>query len=89
MLSAITIGIVDDHSLFREEVCRSLSEINDFIVVGEGASGADATGLACLKQPDVLLLDVSMPVEGTEVVGDILPKSPRTRVLMLSPRRKT
>ncbi|MGZ2488268.1 two-component system nitrate/nitrite response regulator NarL [Rhizobium pisi] len=83
-MTAITIAIVDDHPLFREGVSRSLSEIDDFVVVGEGASADDATTLAASHRPDVLLLDVSMPGGGIDAISDILARSPQTRVLMLT-----
>jgi two-component system nitrate/nitrite response regulator NarL len=83
-LSAITIAIADDHPLFREGVSRSLSEIDNFVVVGEGASGDDATTLATSHRPDVLLLDVSMPGGGIDAISDILARSPQTKVLMLT-----
>ncbi|MGO8536012.1 DNA-binding response regulator, partial [Rhizobium ruizarguesonis] len=45
-MTAITIAIVYDHPLFREWVSRTLSEIDDFVVVGEGASADDAASVA-------------------------------------------
>jgi two-component system nitrate/nitrite response regulator NarL len=83
-LTAITIAIVDDHPLFREGVSRSLSEIDDFVVVGEGASADDAATLAASHRPDVLVLDVSMPGGGIDAIPEILARSPQTKVLMLT-----
>jgi two-component system nitrate/nitrite response regulator NarL len=83
-MTAITIGIVDDHPLFREGVSRSLSEVDDFVVVGEGENSEDAARLAASDRPDVILLDVSMPGGGIDAIGEILSKSPRTKVLMLT-----
>ncbi|WP_337266169.1 response regulator transcription factor [Oryzifoliimicrobium ureilyticus] len=83
-MTAITIGIIDDHPLFREGVSRSLSETAGFVVVGEGASSQDAAELASLHHPDVLLLDVSMPGGGIEAISDVLVRSPTTNVLMLT-----
>ncbi|MGR9220962.1 response regulator (plasmid) [Rhizobium leguminosarum] len=83
-MTAITIAIVDDHPLFREGVSRSLSEVDDFVVVGEGASSDDATTLAASHRPDVLLLDVCMPGGGIDAISDILARSPQTKVLMLT-----
>ncbi|MBY5530522.1 response regulator [Rhizobium leguminosarum] len=80
----IAIAIVDDHPLFREGVSRSLSEIKDFVVVGEGASADDAVTLAASHMPDVLLLDVSMPGGGIGAISEILVRSPQTNVLMLT-----
>jgi two-component system nitrate/nitrite response regulator NarL len=83
-MTAITIAIVDDHPLFREGVSRSLSEIKDFVVVGEGASADDAVTVAASYMPDVLLLDVSMPGGGIGAISEILVRSPQTNVLMLT-----
>ncbi|MBY2919637.1 response regulator [Rhizobium leguminosarum] len=83
-MTAITIAIVDDHPLFREGVSRSLSEIKDFVVVGEGTSADDAITLAASQMPDVLLLDVSMPGGGIGAISEILVRSPQTNVLMLT-----
>ncbi|MBB6219523.1 response regulator [Rhizobium leguminosarum] len=83
-MTAITIATVDDHPLFREGVSRSLSEIDDFVVVGEGASAHDATKLAASHRPDVLLLDVYMPGGGIDAISGILARSPQTRILMLT-----
>ncbi|MBY5413108.1 response regulator transcription factor [Rhizobium leguminosarum] len=83
-MTAITIAIVDDHPLFREGVSRTLSEMEDFVVVGEGASADDAATLAVSQRPDVLLLDVFMPGGGIEAISEIVVRSPETKVLMLT-----
>ncbi|MBX5190107.1 response regulator transcription factor [Rhizobium sp. NZLR3b] len=83
-MAAITIAIVDDHPLFREGVSRSLSEMKDFVVVGEGASAGDAVTLVAVEKPDVVLLDVSMPGGGIEAISEILVRSPQSKVLMLT-----
>ncbi|RXT20903.1 DNA-binding response regulator [Rhizobium leguminosarum] len=83
-MTAITIGVVDDHPLFREGVTRSLSEISGFVVVGEGASSDDAAMIASDNHPDIMLLDVSMPGGGLFAVSDVLARSPTTKVLMLT-----
>ncbi|SCB57003.1 two component transcriptional regulator, LuxR family [Rhizobium aethiopicum] len=83
-MTPITVGVVDDHPLFREGVTRSLSEISDFVVIGEGASSEDAAMIASNSRPDVMLLDVSMPGGGLAAIGDVLALSPTTKVLMLT-----
>ncbi|AUW46666.1 response regulator [Rhizobium leguminosarum] len=83
-MTAITIAIADDPPLFREGVSRSLSDIDDFVVVGEGASADDAAMLAASHRPDVLLLDLSMPGGGIDAISEILARSPQTKVLMLT-----
>ncbi|MGR4846235.1 response regulator [Rhizobium sp. LARHSG275] len=83
-MTGITIAIVDDHPLFREGVSRSLSEVEDFVVVGEGASADDAVTLAASHRPDVLLLDVFMPGGGIDAISEIVVRSPETKVMMLT-----
>ncbi|MBY3560688.1 LuxR C-terminal-related transcriptional regulator [Rhizobium laguerreae] len=83
-MTSITIGVVDDHPLFREGVTRSLSEISGFIVIGEGASSDDAAMIATDNHPDIMLLDVSMPGGGLSAISDVLARSPTTKVLMLT-----
>lgn len=83
-MTSITIGVVDDHPLFREGVTRSLSEITGFAVVGEGASSDDAAMIAATSRPDIMLLDVSMPGGGLSAIGEVLTRSPTTKVLMLT-----
>ncbi|MGO8557548.1 response regulator transcription factor, partial [Rhizobium ruizarguesonis] len=63
-MTSITIGVVDDHPLFREGVTRSLSEMSGFNVIGEGASSDDAAVISSDNCPDIMLLDISMPGGG-------------------------
>ena len=84
MIGAIRIAIVDDHPLFREGVTRSLSEIGGFEIVGEGATAQDAERIASTVQPDILLLDISMPVGGLSAVVSILADHPAQKIVMLT-----
>src|SRR3712207_6925214 len=62
-------------TLFRSRLSGAFS------VVGEGGSGTDAVGLAGEHQPDVMLLDVSMPgTDGLTALPEVLAVSPATRV---------
>lgn len=83
-MSFITVGVVDDHPLFREGVIRSLSEDSQFTIVGEGSCAMDALAIATGKRPDVLLIDLSMPGDVLATTGDILTASPQTRLLILT-----
>lgn len=84
MKTGITIAVVDDHPLFREGVTHSLSENQEFIVVGEGGSKDDAVRLVSDHEPDVLLLDISMPGGGLDAIPLILQKSPDQKIVMLT-----
>jgi two-component system nitrate/nitrite response regulator NarL len=80
----ITIAVVDDHPLFREGVAHSLSENQEFTVIGEGGSKDDAVRLASEHTPDVLLLDISMPGGGLDAIPLILERSPGQKIIMLT-----
>ncbi|OIQ04857.1 MAG: DNA-binding response regulator [Rhodobacteraceae bacterium CG2_30_10_405] len=64
MMEPIRIVIADDHPLYREGVARSLSEDAGISVVGQAQDALGAAELAERLQPDVVLLDVSMPHGG-------------------------
>ena len=57
----VKLGLVDDHRLFREGLRALLSTQPDFQLVGEASQAQDAYALVDQAQPDVLLLDVSLP----------------------------
>lgn len=64
----IKIGIVDDQDMVRDSLKILLSAQEDFDVVGIGKDGYDALRLVTNLHPDVLLLDIRMPImDGVEV----------------------
>ena len=80
----LRVLVVDDHAVVREGIRHVLSG-DEFEVVGEGASAAEAGALAAAQAPDVLVLDISMPGgSGLHAVAEVLERSPHSRVLMLS-----
>ncbi len=69
MSKAIRVLLADDHPLFRDGVRLTLGEAEGVEVVGVAGNGAEAVQAVIELQPDVVLLDVSMPdIEGPEVV---------------------
>ncbi len=81
----ITIGLADDHTLFREGIKEVLSTIPGMRVVAEADTGDSAAALATNFQPDVLILDVEMPGLGAaSVIKQVRASSPQTRVIVLS-----
>jgi PAS domain S-box-containing protein len=78
-----TLVIVDDSEEVRAIVRAGLESSGLFEVVGEGADGAEAIAHAYRLQPDLLLLDTSMPaMDGLEALPAILTLSPHTRVVI-------
>jgi PAS domain S-box-containing protein len=77
--------IVDDSADVRILVRAQIRMSKRLEVVGEGMNGLDAVALASRHRPDVMLLDVSMPiVDGLEALPKVLEASPGTRVVMYS-----
>ncbi|MBL0888693.1 response regulator [Myceligenerans indicum] len=58
----IRVGLVDDQALIRSGIRALLDAEDDLTVVAEGATGADGVGIAREHRPDVVLMDVQMPV---------------------------
>jgi two-component system, NarL family, nitrate/nitrite response regulator NarL len=82
---SIRVVIADDHTLFREGVRRFLEVEGGISVVGEAADGTEALDLCRRLQPDVALLDVSMPrMTGIEVLHLLRPAAPSTAAVLLT-----
>ena len=81
---AIRLMLADDHRMLREGLRRSLSD-EGFDVVGEASDGDEAVRLADSLQPDVILMDVTMPdVDGVEATRRIHQQHPGIRIVMLT-----
>jgi len=81
----VRILIVDDSAVIRHSVCSMLQGSADFSVVGEAGDGFQAINQSKSLQPDVVLLDVSMPnLNGLEATPLIHQVSPESRILMFS-----
>ncbi len=81
----IRVVIVDDHPGVRAGLRKLLRRANDITIVGEGADGLKAIELASAKKPDILLLDVELPLLGGDIVmRRIHDAEPGIRVLIVS-----
>lgn len=80
----IRILVVDDHPIFRRGLAMTLSEMDDISICGEGASADDAVNLSMQLDPDVVLLDLSMPGGGIAALRRILEQQPGKRVAVLT-----
>jgi DNA-binding NarL/FixJ family response regulator len=83
-MKPIRIVVVDDHALFRSGLISLLSENPEFQVVGEAGNGRDALDVVHKTRPEVVLLDVNMPVMGGVETVQALKKVESCRILMLT-----
>jgi two-component system response regulator NreC len=82
---SIRVLIADDHGVVRAGLRALLKAESDLEVVGEAAGGEEAVRLAVQRQPDVALMDVSMPkLDGIEATRALAEQAPAVRVLLLT-----
>jgi DNA-binding NarL/FixJ family response regulator len=87
-MSSIKVLIADDHRLFRQGL-RYVCELGGFTVVGEAGNGQETVDLACQLKPDVVLMDVQMPMlDGVQATALITAELPATRVIILTMYRQ-
>ncbi len=88
MSSAIRVLIADDHTIVRAGIRLLLDVEPDIEVVGEAVNGLEAVTLAEKFCPDVILMDIAMPVmDGMEATRQIKAHCPQTNVLVLTMHR--
>ena len=83
-MAPVRILLADDHSLVRQAL-RSLLEKHEFQVVSEASDGQEALRVGMETNPEVAILDISMPIlNGIDVARELSKSSPRTKVLLLT-----
>ncbi len=81
----IRVLLVDDQSIIREGLCSLLQAKQDIEVVGEAENGKVAIEQALVLQPDVVLMDVRMPImDGVAAIRNLQQKAPNIKVLVLT-----
>lgn len=85
MADPLRILLVDDHTLFRRGLLALLDQRPDLQVVGEASNGLEAVDQARKTMPDVILMDIHMPLcDGLEAVDRIKREMPHVHVIMLT-----
>jgi DNA-binding NarL/FixJ family response regulator len=81
----ITVLLAEDHAIVRQGLCALLKADGHFQMVGEARTGREAVALTLKLKPDVVLMDIAMPVlNGLEATRQILAANPAARIVILS-----
>ena len=84
-MSKIRILVVDDHPVVREGIAAMLERQSDMEVVGEAADGAAAVDQCMARNPDIVLMDLRMPVmDGVEAMRRVSENQPAIRFIVLT-----
>jgi DNA-binding NarL/FixJ family response regulator len=85
MMKRISVLLADDHTVIRQGLRALLSAEEDLEVIGEAENGRQAVTLARKSPPDVVVMDVAMPLlNGLEATRQIRRNNPSTKVLVLT-----
>jgi len=83
--AVVRLAVVDDQTLFRTGLTRMLGEDPRVEIVGQAANGEAALQMVASTHPDVVLMDVKMPLlDGVEATRRIVAEHPETKVLILT-----
>jgi len=81
----ISIIIADDHKMFREGIVSLLKDENNFSIIGQASNGQEVIKLFEQKVPDVLLLDIEMPLmDGFDTLRELKKRKLSSKVLVLT-----
>jgi len=84
-MAKIKLVIADDHSLFRKGLISMFKEMPAFRVIGEAGNGKELLALLKRKTPDVVLLDLKMPImDGVEVTEYMKKRYPDIKIVVLT-----
>ena len=84
-MKEIRILIADDSDAVRQQIKRALSLVDGLTLVGASPGNSEATSLAAVLQPDVVVLDISMPHrEGIQVLREIRKLVPQSEIIIFT-----
>ena len=84
-MQKIRVLVVDDHAIIRDGICALLALTGDIEAVGVAANGRDALEMVTRLSPDIVLIDIVMPLmDGLEATHRIHKKFPGTKVIVLT-----
>lgn len=83
--SKISVMIVDDHAVVRAGIRTVLELDGDFVICGEARDGEEAITVARNQQPDIILMDLLLPVlSGIDAITAIMKENPNARIMVLT-----
>jgi two-component system, NarL family, response regulator DegU len=84
-MERIKLVIADDHNLFRKGIGTMIAQIPDFELIGEAANGGDLLNLLTKLTPDLVLMDLQMPVmDGMKATEKIHERYPKIKIIIIS-----
>ena len=84
-MNSISILLADDHTIVRKGLRSLIDSSQQFEVICEADNGHDAIGMVKQNNPDIVLMDISMPrLNGLEATRKIKKDSPDTKIIILT-----
>jgi DNA-binding NarL/FixJ family response regulator len=84
-MKKIRVLVVDDHTIVRDGICALLALTGDIEVIGEATNGSEALKMVRELHPDVVVMDIAMPIMGgMEATRRINKEFPKTKILVLT-----
>src|SRR5258708_2300881 len=84
-MGALRLLVADDHEIVRKGLCTILQQHPGWEVVGEASDGREAVEKTNVLKPDVVIMDIGMPLlNGIEATLQLLKSAPQTKVLILT-----
>lgn len=84
MSKPIRVAVVDPHPIFREAVVQTITRNDDLLLVAEGATAAEARAAVREAEPDVMLIDISIPEGGIEAAVGIARGGSNCKLVVLT-----